>query len=121
MLDPEAPLDPAPRGSFLGHVNIVFATYALDGLLALATGALIARALGPEGRGAYALFVLSVAFAQLVLGLLQLVCSDAVASYRVELGQRRGFNRSKRHPLRHRHGNRVEIRILRGHESAADC
>jgi O-antigen/teichoic acid export membrane protein len=69
MLDPEAPLDPAPRGSFLGHVNAVFATYALDGLLALATGVLIARGLGTEGRGAYAIFVLSVAFGQLVLGL----------------------------------------------------
>jgi O-antigen/teichoic acid export membrane protein len=69
MLDPEAPLDPAPRGSFLGHVNIVLATYALDGLLAFATGVLIARGLGTEGRGAYAIFVLSVAFGQLVLGL----------------------------------------------------
>jgi O-antigen/teichoic acid export membrane protein len=71
---PERPplADPAPArpaGSFLGNVNIVIATYAADGALALATGALMARALGPDGRGAYSLFVLSAAFGQLLLGL----------------------------------------------------
>ncbi len=60
---------PPARGSFLGSVNIVMATYALDGLLALATGALIARELGADGRGAYGLFLLAAAFGQLVLGL----------------------------------------------------
>jgi O-antigen/teichoic acid export membrane protein len=55
--------------SFFGNVNIVMLTYAADGLLALATGALVARALGPDGRGAYALFVISAAFGQLLLGL----------------------------------------------------
>lgn len=69
MLEAESPLDPAPRGSFLGHVNIVLTTYALDGALSFATGVLIARGLGTEGRGVYAIFVLSVAFGQLVLGL----------------------------------------------------
>lgn len=64
----EMPQAPA-RGSFLGSVNIVMATYALDGLLALATGALLARELGADGRGAYGLFVLAAAFGQLVLGL----------------------------------------------------
>jgi O-antigen/teichoic acid export membrane protein len=44
-------------------------TYAADGFLALATGALVARALGTEGRGAYALFVVSAAFGQLLLGM----------------------------------------------------
>jgi O-antigen/teichoic acid export membrane protein len=44
-------------------------TYAADGLLALATGALVARALGADGRGAYALFVVSAAFGQLLLGM----------------------------------------------------
>src|SRR5581483_5850806 len=44
-------------------------TYLADGVLAFATGAVIARALGADGRGAYALFVLSAAFAQLVLGM----------------------------------------------------
>jgi O-antigen/teichoic acid export membrane protein len=69
-LDGEAsPESPQARGSFVGHVNIVLLTYAVDGALALATGALIARAIGPEGRGAYGLFVISAAFGQLVLGL----------------------------------------------------
>src|SRR5438128_8945157 len=58
-----------PRGTFLGHVNVVVATYALDGALAFAQGVLIARALGPDGRGVYSLFVVSAAFAQVVLAL----------------------------------------------------
>ena len=58
-----------PRGTFLGHVNIVVLTYALDGALAFVQGALIARALGPDGRGVYSLFVVSAAFAQVVLAL----------------------------------------------------
>jgi len=45
------------------------ATYAVDGLLALATSALIAQQLGPEGRGAYGLFVLSAALGAMILGL----------------------------------------------------
>ncbi|MEX2226531.1 MAG: oligosaccharide flippase family protein [Dehalococcoidia bacterium] len=61
--------EPARERSFLGNVNIVMLTYAADGLLALATGALVARALGADGRGAYALFVVSAAFGQLLLGL----------------------------------------------------
>jgi O-antigen/teichoic acid export membrane protein len=68
MIEPEAPLEQR-QGSFLGHVNVVMLTYITDGALAFATGILVARALGPDGRGAYALFVLSAAFVQLVLGL----------------------------------------------------
>lgn len=68
MLDPEAPLDVPPRGSFLASVNVVLITYGFDAILALITGAIIARALGPDGRGAYALFVLSISFGQLLLG-----------------------------------------------------
>jgi O-antigen/teichoic acid export membrane protein len=60
---------PERGGSLIGNVNVVMLTYAADGVLALATGALVARALGPEGRGAYGLFVVSAAFGQLVLGL----------------------------------------------------
>jgi O-antigen/teichoic acid export membrane protein len=64
------PVPSPPRApSFLGSVNVVIFTYAVDGVLALVTGILVARALGPDGRGAYGLFVLSAAFGQLVLGL----------------------------------------------------
>jgi O-antigen/teichoic acid export membrane protein len=68
MIDPDVPVE-QPRGSFLGHVNVVMLTYVLDGALAFATGVLIARDLGADGRGAYSLFVLSAAFGQLLLGL----------------------------------------------------
>ena len=67
MQDEAAP--PVPRGSFLGHVNVVMATYVVDGLLAFAGGVLVARALGPDGRGAYSLFIVSTAFGQMLLGL----------------------------------------------------
>ncbi len=60
---------PDRGGSLIGNVNVVMLTYAADGVLALATGALVARALGPDGRGAYGLFIVSAAFGQLVLGL----------------------------------------------------
>jgi O-antigen/teichoic acid export membrane protein len=72
MIDTELLPEPPPRGaegSFLRHVNIVVLTYLADGILAFATGILIARALGPDGRGAYGLFVLSAAFGQLLFGL----------------------------------------------------
>jgi O-antigen/teichoic acid export membrane protein len=68
MIEPEAPLEQR-QGSFLGHVNVVMLTYIADGALAFATGILVARSLGPDGRGAYALFIVSAAFLQLVLGL----------------------------------------------------
>jgi len=55
-------------GGFLRHVNTVLLTYAFDGALAFAAGVLVARLLGPEGRGAYALFVVSATLAQMVLG-----------------------------------------------------
>jgi O-antigen/teichoic acid export membrane protein len=67
-LEAEETLEPR-RGSFLGNVNVVMITYVLDGALAFATGIILARALGPEGRGAYGLFVVSAAFGQLLLGL----------------------------------------------------
>lgn len=60
---------PAPQRSFVGSVNVVMLTYALDGVLAFITSAIIARALGAEGRGAYGLFAVSAAFGQVILGL----------------------------------------------------
>lgn len=69
MIDGETPPSARPRGSFLGHVNVVVITYLVDGALAFATAILLARALGPDGRGAYGLFVLSAALGQLLLGL----------------------------------------------------
>ncbi len=68
MLDPEIPVE-VPRGSFLGHVNVVMATYVLDGALSFAAGVLVARALGPDGRGAFSLFVISAAILQMALGI----------------------------------------------------
>src|SRR3990170_2023709 len=54
---------------FLGHVNLVFLTYVAQGALAFGVAVLVARALGPEGRGVYALFLLSASIAQAVLSL----------------------------------------------------
>jgi O-antigen/teichoic acid export membrane protein len=68
MREAERPID-GPRGSFLGHVNIVVLTYVLDGAFAFPSGVLMARALGAEGRGAFSLFVVSTAIAQMILGI----------------------------------------------------
>ena len=54
---------------FLGHVNLVFLTYVANAALAFGVAVLVARALGPEGRGVYALLLLSASIAQAVLGL----------------------------------------------------
>jgi O-antigen/teichoic acid export membrane protein len=54
---------------FLGNVNAVFFANLAAAALTFAAGVLIARALGPDGRGVYALFVLSASIAQAVLGL----------------------------------------------------
>jgi O-antigen/teichoic acid export membrane protein len=63
------PQTPPTLRSFVANVNVVAVTYALDAALALATAALTARALGADGRGTYALIILSAGVAQLVLGL----------------------------------------------------
>ncbi len=68
MIDPEAPTE-GPRGSFLANVNVVLVTYAVDGAIAFVSGAIVARALGPGGAGAFGLFVIATAFGQMVLGL----------------------------------------------------
>jgi O-antigen/teichoic acid export membrane protein len=57
------------RLGFLGNVNLVFLTYVANAVLTLGVGAILARALGQEGRGVYALFLLSASIAQAVLSL----------------------------------------------------
>ena len=57
------------RLGFLGHVNFVFLTYVANAALALVAAVLVARALGPEGRGIYALFLLSASITQAILSL----------------------------------------------------
>jgi len=54
---------------FLGHVNLVFLTYVANAALTFGVAVLVARALGPEGRGVYALFLLSASITQAVLSL----------------------------------------------------
>ena len=68
--DAGGPPDPAGAGpGFLGHVNLVFLTYVANAALAFGVAVLVARALGPEGRGVYALFLLSASITQAVLSL----------------------------------------------------
>jgi O-antigen/teichoic acid export membrane protein len=66
---PDSARQPPTTGAFVANVNVVVLTYAADGLLAFVTAALVARALGAEGRGAYGLFIVSAAFGQLLLGM----------------------------------------------------
>ncbi len=57
------------RLGFLGHVNLVFLTYVANAALAFVVAVLVSRALGPEGRGVYALFLLSASLTQALLSL----------------------------------------------------
>jgi O-antigen/teichoic acid export membrane protein len=62
----------APAGGrlgFLGHVNLVFLAYAANAAMSFGVAVLLARALGPQGRGVYALFLLSASITQAVLSL----------------------------------------------------
>lgn len=54
---------------FFLNVNLVFMTYVGNYLLAFAVGVLVTRALGPEGRGIYAVFLVAVSITQAVVGL----------------------------------------------------
>ena len=77
----ESPSSRAPQGpaasmaertgrlGFLGHVNLVFLSSVANAALALGVAVLLARALGPDGRGVYALFLLSASITQAVLSL----------------------------------------------------
>jgi O-antigen/teichoic acid export membrane protein len=76
LSQPVAPVDGEGGGGgartglgFLDHVNLVFLTYVASAGLAFGVQVLLARALGPHGRGVYALFLLTAAMAQSVLGL----------------------------------------------------
>ena len=60
---------PAQPPAFLTNVNFVFFTFVANAILALGVSILIARALGPEGRGVYALFLLTASITQVVLSL----------------------------------------------------
>ena len=62
MLDPESPVDPAPRGSFLGHVNIVLRDVRARRRARVRVGrARRARRWARTAGALYALFVLSAA------------------------------------------------------------
>ncbi len=60
---------PASGTSFLANVNLVFLTYVANAALAFGVAVVVARALGPEGRGVYALVLLSASIAQAFLSL----------------------------------------------------
>ena len=60
---------PTRPPAFFANVNFVFLTFVANAALALGVSILIARALGPEGRGVYALFLLSASITQVVLSL----------------------------------------------------
>jgi O-antigen/teichoic acid export membrane protein len=74
---PSAPVPDAQSSSvggrarlgFLGHVNFVFLTYTANAALLFGVTVVLARALGPDGRGVYALFLLSASISQAILGL----------------------------------------------------
>ncbi len=55
--------------AFLASVNLVFVASVAGYALAFVTGVILARALGPDGRGVYSLFLLSASLAQAVLSL----------------------------------------------------
>jgi O-antigen/teichoic acid export membrane protein len=65
------PVPPSGSGalSFVGHVNLVFFSQVANALLALGVQVLLARSLGPEGRGVYGIFMLSASIAQALLSL----------------------------------------------------
>jgi O-antigen/teichoic acid export membrane protein len=58
-----------PQLGFLGHVNIVLLANVANAALAFGVAVVLARALGAEGRGVYALVLLSASIAQAVLSL----------------------------------------------------
>lgn len=64
-----SPVSEVERRSFLANVNFVFLTYVANAVLAFGVAVILARALGAEGRGVYALFLLSASIAQVVLSL----------------------------------------------------
>lgn len=57
------------QAGFLANVNFVFLTYVANATLAFVIAVILARALGAEGRGVYALFLLSASITQAALSL----------------------------------------------------
>jgi O-antigen/teichoic acid export membrane protein len=66
--EPAAAEDGARLG-FVGNVNLVLLSYVASAALAFVATVLVSRALGPEGRGIYALFLLTVSLTQVVVSL----------------------------------------------------
>ena len=68
--EPESqPAGERARLGFLGHVNLVFLAYVANAALTFGVAVIVARVLGPDGRGVYALFLLSASITQSVLSL----------------------------------------------------
>jgi len=58
-----------PRAGFIANVNLVFLAHVANAALVFGVTVIVSRQLGPEGRGVYALFLLTASMAQLVLSL----------------------------------------------------
>ena len=58
-----------PSAGFLANVNLVFLAHVGNAALVFGVTVIVARELGAEGRGVYALFLLSASITQLVLSL----------------------------------------------------
>jgi O-antigen/teichoic acid export membrane protein len=63
------PEQPDGRFGFVGHVNVVFLTNVANAGLSFVVAVLLARALGPEARGAYGQFLLTASIAQAMFSL----------------------------------------------------
>jgi O-antigen/teichoic acid export membrane protein len=57
------------RSGFLANVNLVFISYVANAALSFGVAVLVARTLGADGRGIYALFLLSASILQAILSL----------------------------------------------------
>jgi O-antigen/teichoic acid export membrane protein len=60
---------PQSRLGFVGHVNLVFLTNVANAGISFVVAVVLARALGPDARGVYAIFLLTASVAQAVFSL----------------------------------------------------